>query len=172
MLGNLFNLFVSFFKVGLLSFGGAYSLLPIIETEVVRNNHWLSQDEFMRILGISEFIPGAISIKFATYTGYKTAGVLGVIVANIGNMIFPALIIIVAFYTISYFEKNAYFLKIFQGIKYAVIGMIIVIMFQYLFKGEFNYKSIIFLLLGAGLMIFKINPAIIVLISGILALII
>jgi len=166
MLIMLWNLFFSFMKVGMFSFGGAYSLIPVIETEVVKNHHWLSNDEFMRILGIVEFIPGAISIKFATYTGYKEAGIAGAIAANFGNMVFPALLMIVVFYTLTHFEKNPYVIKAFQGIKYAVIGMIVVIMFQYLFKDSFNYKLLFFLILGGLLIFLKVHPALIVGISA------
>ncbi len=76
---TLLQLFLSFLKVGSFSFGGAYSLLPLIEREVVTNNHWLSKEEFLRVLGMVEIFPGAISIKFATYTGYKTGGILGAV---------------------------------------------------------------------------------------------
>ncbi|MFH1051282.1 MAG: chromate transporter [bacterium] len=169
---QVWQLFISFLKVGMLSFGGAYSLIPVIETEVVKNHHWLSNDEFMRILGIVEFIPGAISIKFATYTGYKTAGIAGAIAANLGNLIFPAFLMIIVYYTLLHFEKNPYVIKIFQAIKYAVIGMIVVIMFQYLFKGTFNNKLIIFLLIGGLLIFFKVHPAIIVAISAFIGVLI
>lgn len=169
---QVWELFVSFLKVGMLSFGGAYSLIPVIETEVVKNHQWLTNDEFMRILGIVEFIPGAISIKFATYTGYKTAGIAGAIAANFGNMVFPAGLMIVIYYTLSHFEKNQYVIKAFKGIKYAVIGMIVVIMFQYLFKGTFNYKFLLFLAIGGILLYFKIHPAIIIVISALMGVII
>ena len=87
------ELFISFFKVGSFSFGGAFSLIPLIEKEVVQNHNWLSQDDFLKVLGMAEVFPGAISIKFATYTGYKVAGIPGAIVANLGNFIMPATII-------------------------------------------------------------------------------
>jgi len=169
MLINLLNLFVSFFKVGLLSFGGAYSLIPIIEAEVVKNNQWLGQDEFLKILSISQFVPGAISIKFATYAGYKVAGIPGALVANLGNMMIPAVIIIGAYYSITYFEKNEVFNRIFDGIKYAIVGMIIVIMFQYMFKGSFNLKTLSFVIIGVVLTLLKVHPAYIVVLAGFLA---
>lgn len=172
MLLTLWDLFFSFLKVGMLSFGGAYSLLPVIEREVVVNHGWLTADEFMRTLGIVEIVPGAISIKFATYTGYKTAGILGAIAANLGNLIFPALLMIGLFYTLNHFEKNPKVMKAFQAIKYAIIGMIIVIMVQYFFKGQFQYKIIIFLVVGAVMTYFHIHPAFIVLGVGLLSLII
>ncbi len=169
MLTDLVNLFISFFKVGLLSFGGAYSLIPIIEAEIVNNNQWMTQDEFLQVLGVVQVVPGAISIKFATYAGFKVAGVPGAIVANLGNLLFPALVMVVAYYAISFFQNNFYFDKIFYGIKYVVIGMIIMLMFQYMFKNELNTKAILFIVLGLVLTFFKIHPAFIVLLAGLLA---
>lgn len=171
-MSGIWDLFLSFLKVGMFSFGGAYSLIPIIESEVVKNHHWLSHDEFLKVLGIVEFVPGAISIKFATYIGYKQAGILGAIAANLGNMIFPAGLMIILFYAMSYFEKNSMFSKAVSAMKYAVIGMIIMIMFQYLFKGTFSYKHVLFLLLGVLLVFLKLHPALIVAISGILGILI
>jgi chromate transporter len=156
----------------MLSFGGAYSLIPVIENEVVKSNNWLSPDEFLRVLGIVEFVPGAISIKFATYTGFKIAGIPGVIAANMGNLVFPATLMIFIYFSISYFEKNQYFIKAFQAIKYAVIGMIIVIMSQYLFKGPVSYKHLILLVVGGILIFFKVHPALIVAISAVLGILI
>lgn len=173
MFETLFNLFFSFLKVGLFSFGGAYSLIPVIETEVVKNHEWLNSDEFLKILGMVEVIPGAISIKFATYTGYKIAGIPGALAANLGNLLVPFILIFAVVYFYDRFEKNEYFLKAFNGIKFAVIGMIIGIMFQYLIKNYLDYRNIIFLALGLALiLIFKLHPAAIVLAAGILALLI
>ncbi len=166
----LFNLFFSFVKVGLVSFGGAYSLIPVIEAEVVKNNKWLSPEEFLRVLGMVEVIPGAISIKFATYTGYKTAGIPGALAANLGNIVMPFILILAAAFLYQKFEKNIYFNKAFNGIKFAVIGMIIAVMFQYLIKNYLDYRNIIFLLLGMTLiLLFKLHPAAVVVAAGILA---
>ena len=64
----LVNLFLSFFRVGLLAIGGAYSFLPLIEKEIVERYHWLTKEEFLDISGLVQIFPGAISIKYATYT--------------------------------------------------------------------------------------------------------
>lgn len=94
MIETLLNLFIAFLKVGSFSFGGAYSPTTLIEKEVVANHQWLTKDEFLKVLGMVEVFPGAISIKFATYRGFKSAGILGVIVANLGNLFTPALLIL------------------------------------------------------------------------------
>lgn len=167
----LLKLFLSFLKVGSFSFGGAYSLIPLIEKEVVTNHNWLTHDEFLKVLGMVEVFPGAISIKFATYTGFKIGGVFGAIIANIGNMIMPAGIIMLAAYFSVHLEKNIQFQKAVTGIKFAVVGMIAAIMYQYAVKNYVEWKSMIFLLLGAALIIaFKLHPAYVVIIAGIIAL--
>ncbi len=167
----LLKLFLSFLKVGSFSFGGAYSLIPLIEKEVVANHNWLTHDEFLKVLGMVEVFPGAISIKFATYTGFKIGGVFGAIAANIGNMIMPAGIIMLATYFSVYLEKNIQLQKAITGIKFAVVGMIAAIMYQYAVKNYVEWKSMIFLLLGAALIIaFKLHPAYVVIIAGIIAL--
>ena len=165
------ELFISFVKVGSFSFGGAYSLIPLIEKEVVQNHNWLSQDDFLKVLGMAEVFPGAISIKFATYTGYKVAGIPGAIVANIGNFIMPATIIMVATYFYSQFDKNEYVIKIFTGIKFAIVGMIAAIMYQYAVKNFVDVQSLLFLAIGALLiLIFNLHPAYVVIIAGVLAI--
>src|SRR3989338_5322231 len=96
MIVILINLFLAFLRVGLFAIGGAYSFLPLIEKEVVQRHHWLTREEFLDVQGITQVFPGAISIKYATYTGYKMAGFLGAFLANLGNFLAPALLIIFA----------------------------------------------------------------------------
>ncbi|MBI2419043.1 MAG: chromate transporter [Ignavibacteriales bacterium] len=159
MIDTLINLFVAFLKVGSLSFGGAYSLIPIIEKEIVNNHHWLDSEEFLKVLGMAEIFPGAISIKFATYTGYKSAGILA------------ALVILLAYHFYSYFQDNRYVVKAFKGIKFIVIGMILAIMYQYTLKTGNSMKGYFLLAAGAALIIlFKINPAFVVVIGAVLGM--
>ena len=173
MIETLLKLFLSFLKIGSFSFGGAYSLIPLIEREVVTNNQWLSKEEFIKMLGVVEVFPGAISIKYATYTGYKTAGVAGIIAANLGNMFVPLTIMLLIFYFYSAFEKNKLVIKAFDGIKLAVIGMILGIMFQYFMNWVTDFKGVLFVAVGLLLvLVLKLHPAYIVIIAGILGILI
>ena len=170
-MNDLIDLYLSFLKVGTFSFGGAYSLIPIIEREIVKAHPWLTQDEFLRILSMVEVFTGAISIKFATYTGYKTAGIPGAIIANLGNMTVPMILILTASYFYPFIERNPVFLKAFEGIKYAVLGMILAIVYQYTLKNFSDWKNLIFLGTGFSFTLFlNLHPVFIVLISGVLAL--
>src|SRR3989338_5924673 len=126
----LVNLFLAFFRVGLLAIGGAYSFLPLIEKEVVERYHWLTKEEFLDISGIVQIFPGAISIKYATYTGYKMAGFLGAIIANLGNILAP--VILIAFASALYLRyKQVPMIKFaFEAIRIAIFAMIIAVAFQ------------------------------------------
>ena len=80
----LFQLFFSFSKIGAFAFGGGYAMLPLIEHEIVINHHWITYNEFIDIIGISQMTPGPIAINASTFVGYKVGGVLGSITGTIG----------------------------------------------------------------------------------------
>jgi chromate transporter len=170
---DLVKLFLSFLKVGSLSFGGAYSLLPVIENETVVHHGWLSSEEFLKVLSMVEIIPGAISIKFATYTGYKVAGVPGVIAANLGNLTAPVVLISLAAYFYNYIESHEYIKSALSGVKFAILGMILAIVYQYTVKSYNDWLGLFFLAAGFVLTVFfKMNPVYIVGITGFAAIVI
>ena len=161
----LLKLFTAFLKISLFAFGGAYSFVPLIEREVVQNNQWLSKTEFLEVLGIVKVFPGAISIKFATYTGYKVAGVPGAVVANFANILAPVLFIMTVSFLYSKY-KDVSFVKGSLGmIQYAVFAMIISVGFQLVDKvGIFQFKNMLVVLIALALFtLTKIHPAFIIL---------
>ena len=111
-------------KIGALTFGGGYAMIPIIEEEVSRKRKWISQIEILDILAIAESTPGPIAVNAATYVGYKVGGILGSIVATLGLAI-PSFVII---FVISFFYKD--FMKwpilqaAFKGLKVGVIVLL------------------------------------------------
>ena len=116
----LLELFLTFAKIGLFTFGGGYAMLSVITDNCVDKKKWITQDDMMNITVIAETTPGPIAINCATFVGYRKAGVLGAIAATIG-VIVPSFVII---YIISSFLDG--FLEItvihcaFQGIKIGV----------------------------------------------------
>ena len=116
----LLNLFLTFAKIGLFTFGGGYAMLAMIENICVERKKWITHDEMMNITVIAESTPGPIAINCATFTGYKKAGFAGALSATLG-MIVPSFTII---YLISMFLDNFLQLTIianaFKGIKIAV----------------------------------------------------
>ena len=91
----LLELFIAFARVGVMTFGGGYAMLPIIEREIVDKRHWAELDEIMDYYAVGQCTPGVIAVNTATFIGYKLAGAAGGVVATIG-VVFPSLIIITA----------------------------------------------------------------------------
>jgi len=87
------DLFLTFAKVGVMTFGGGYAMLPILQREVVDNKHWATEEELMDYFAIGQCTPGVIAVNTATFIGQKNKGILGGIVATLG-VVFPSLIII------------------------------------------------------------------------------
>ena len=87
------ELFVSFFKVGLLTFGGGYAMLPMLQREVVEKRGWITEEQILDCYAIGQCTPGVIAVNTATYVGMLQAGPLGAACATLG-VIFPSLLII------------------------------------------------------------------------------
>lgn len=90
---DLINLYVSWFKMGLFTFGGGYAMLPMIQKEVIEKHHWATEDEIMDYYALGQVTPGIIAVNTATFVGYKIKGVIGGICSTLG-VISPSLIII------------------------------------------------------------------------------
>lgn len=116
----LIELFLTFAKVGLFTFGGGYAMISMIENACVERKQWITHDDMMNVTVIAESTPGPIAINCATFVGYRQKGIAGAVAATIG-MVLPSFVII---FLISIFLDN--FLEItlvanaFKGIKIAV----------------------------------------------------
>ena len=90
---RLFELFLAFAKVGVMTFGGGYAMLPILEREIVEAKGWASSEELMDYYAVGQCTPGVIAVNTATFIGKKNAGIPGAIFATLG-IVFPSLVII------------------------------------------------------------------------------
>ena len=90
---NLLTLFLSFAKVGVMTFGGGYAMIPILEREIVERHGWASSEELMDYYAVGQCSPGVIAVNTATFIGYKVGGNPGGIIATLG-VVFPSLVII------------------------------------------------------------------------------
>ena len=89
----LLKLFAAFARVGVLTFGGGYAMIPMLEREIVERRGWATSEELMDYYAVGQCTPGVIAVNTATFVGYKTAGNLGGVVATLG-VIFPSFVII------------------------------------------------------------------------------
>ena len=90
---KLWRLFLAFARVGVMTFGGGYAMIPILEREIVDRHGWASSEELMDYYAVGQCTPGVIAVNTATFIGYKTAGIPGGVVATLG-VIFPSVVII------------------------------------------------------------------------------
>ena len=93
MIKSLFQLFITFARIGGLTFGGGYAMLPMLQREVVKNHQWATEEELMDYYAVGQCTPGVIAVNTATFVGNKLFSTLGGIVATLG-VIFPSLVII------------------------------------------------------------------------------
>ncbi len=119
-MNKLLDLFLTFSKIGLFTFGGGYAMISIIEDNCVEKKQWITSDEMLDITVIAESTPGPIALNCATYVGYKQKRLLGAVIATLG-MILPSFIIILLISSIldNYLEIS-WISHAFKGIKCAV----------------------------------------------------
>lgn len=169
----LVNLFLAFLRIGLFAIGGAYSFLPLIEREVVERYHWLTREEFLDVLGVIQIFPGAISIRYATYTGYKLAGIPGAILANLGNLLPSAIMIILVTIWYARYKDLPNVRSAFSMIQLAVFAMIIAVAFKLVdLHRIIQPGNLIAVTIFFALFLYtRIHPAFIIICAGILGVI-
>ena len=170
----LLKIFMVFSKISVLAFGGAYSFLPLIEHEVVENHNWLDKPEFLEIAGLTKLFPGAISVKFATYTGYKVAGIPGVIIANFATLLPPILFVVFISLVYSKYKDISYVKGGLEMIQYSVFAMIISIAFRLVDRQHiFETKYLLVVIVSLVVFLFtKTHPGLVILGAGLLGAII
>lgn len=165
---ELLFLFFTFAKVGVMTFGGGYAMLPILQREVVENKGWATEEELADYFAIGQCTPGVIAVNTATFIGRKQSGIAGGIAATLG-IVFPSLVIISLLAgVITQFSELTWVKNAFAGIRVCVC----VLIFNAVWK--LGQKSIvdwwtagIFTLVAAGAILTKISPVAFVLFAAV-----
>ncbi|WP_432204516.1 chromate transporter [Cetobacterium somerae] len=172
-----FILFYEFFKVGIFSFGGGLAMLPLMQDVVFRQN-WLTEQQFLDIIAISQVTPGPIAINTATFVGHQVAGIPGALVATFSSALPSFIVIIIVasfFYKIKNNPKKEYF---FRGVKPVTLALIsfagIIVAKPTFFVNNYSQSlkaTLIFIIVFLGTKyITKINPIIILLSTSLLGI--
>ena len=132
----LLELFLTFAKIGLFTFGGGYAMIVQIKEVVVERKGWLDEEELMQVITVAESTPGPIAINMATYVGYKKKGILGSVMATLGVVLPSLLLLFVISLCLDEFMKNKYVAYAFTGIKCGVAFLILRAGFDMLKKLE------------------------------------
>ncbi len=164
------QLFYTFFKIGLFGFGGGYGMLSLIQHEVVEKHSWLSATEFTDIVAISQMTPGPIGINSATYVGYwAVESIFGALIATFA-VVLPSFIIILSLcYFFSKFKNNDNVKNVMKGLRIAVIGVIAAAALLLMNHANFIDK-ISWIIFGIAFLLskyLKIHPILVILLAGI-----
>lgn len=144
---ELAELFITFFKIGIVTFGGGLTMLPLLERVLVKEKKWVSMDEILDYYSIAQTTPGIIAVNVSTFVGHKRAGTAGGIVATLG-MVTPSVIIIAVIAKfISNFEQIEWVKKAMKGINASVAGLLTYAVFSLCKK---NLKSVMSVVLFAA----------------------
>ncbi len=164
---TLWELFIAFAKVGVMTFGGGYAMIPILEREIIDNHGWATEEELMDYYAVGQCTPGIIAVNTATFIGNKIRGVLGGIVATIG-MVFPSLVIItVIAAALTNFADIPAVKSAFAGIRVCVCVLIFNAVIK-LWKKAVTDKGALVLCLAVFLLsaFFDISPVVFVLLCA------
>lgn len=169
----LLDLFFTFAKIGGLTFGGGYAMLPMIQKEIVENKKWATEEEVINYYAVGQCTPGIIAVNTATFIGYKIKGVIGGIIATLG-VVFPSFVIIML---IASFLSNFADLPIvqhaFSGVRVVVVALILDSIIKI---GKTSVNNIIALMIAISAFIlgvvFNVSAIYIVIITAVIGLII
>ena len=161
------ELFITFAKMGVLTFGGGMAMLPILQREVVENKHWADEEELTDYFALGQCTPGIIAVNTATFIGQKLYGTVGGILATLG-VVFPSLVIISLLAgLINNFADLAWVQNAFAGIQVCVCVLIFNAVVKLLKKSVVDKRTlVIFLLVLAGGCLLDVSPVVFVLLSA------
>lgn len=169
----LLELFFTFAKVGVMTFGGGYAMLPILQREVVESKKWATEDELTDYFAIGQCTPGVIAVNTATFIGQKLGGILGGIVATLG-VVFPSLVIISLLAgIIEAFSHIVWVQYAFGGIRVCVCVLILNAVVKLLKKSVVDIPTaIIFAIVALGSITLDVEPVIFVLLAAVSGIVI
>ncbi|OLN25484.1 chromate transporter [Desulfosporosinus metallidurans] len=120
----MFEIFLVFFRISPMTFGGGFAMIPIMEDKMVNNKKWLSRENLVDIFAVSQSLPGAIAVNSATFVGYQIGGVLGALSAMLGIVLPTFGIIILLAALLGSFQHNLHVQAALQGIRPVVVALI------------------------------------------------
>lgn len=163
----LVDLFVTFAKIGVMTFGGGYAMLPMLQREVVENKHWATEEEIMDYYAVAQCTPGVIAVNIATFVGQKYKGIWGSIIATLG-VVFPSLVIISALAgVIEAFSHLVWVKNAFGGIRICVCVLILNAVVKLLKKAVVDWWTLgIFVVVTLGSLFIPVSPVAFVLLAA------
>lgn len=172
-MGLNLKLFTTFFKIGMFTFGGGWAMISIVQREVVDKNKWLTNDEFLDLITVTQSLPGILAVNMSVVIGDRLSKLKGSLAAAFGTIL-PSFLIILAiaiFLTPETIKNNDILTRIFMGIRPAVVALILVPVITTAKASKINYKTALIpifvaILIWLGLPVIS-NPILYIFLGGI-----
>lgn len=163
------EMFIVFFKIGCLAFGGGLAVIAILQKEIVELKQWVSNDELTDIMAISQTLPGIIFVNSATMIGYRKKGIIGSMISTLASILPTFILILILTFSIWGFTDNIIVRKAFTGILLGVTVLIINSIRKTWETAIKNYSDILLALLATVLLLFtNVNVVLIILLIAVL----
>ena len=169
---SLLNLFLTFAKIGAMTFGGGYAMLPVIEKELIDKKKWMTRQDLMDFFAVSQVTPGVIAVNTASLLGYQKRRILGSVFATLG-IIAPSVIIItaIALLLTKYISAEVTD-RLFYSIRICVAALIVHALFPFFKKGIINlFTAALFAFSLIIYFAFRVSPALLVIFCALAAII-
>lgn len=159
----LYQLFISFFQIGLFTFGGGYAMLPMLERITVKKHQWLTQQELLEIITVGQMTPGTIAINVATFIGIKLGRFKGAMVASFAVILPSFIIVTLIYYLFGHSFDDPILQKAFFGAKAAVAALILTAVINMFKTGVKGFLSLILFILAFVLLFLGVHPILVIL---------
>lgn len=160
------DLFVTFFKIGLFTFGGGYAMLPMLEAEVVNKKHWASYEELMDYFAVGQCTPGVIAVNTATFIGYNKRKVPGALVATAGVICPSIVIILIIASLLTTFAQEPIVQHALSGIQVAVCVLILQAVIKLFKAGVKNIWGVVIFALALVCSYLSLVPTVVIVIAA------
>lgn len=163
------DIFWSFLKVGAFTIGGGYAMIPLMQRELVTRHGWLSDEDFMDEVALSQAMPGVFAVNMASMTGYRLRGVRGAVVATVGNVLMPIVFILALAVFFRTFRDNPVVERIFMGLRPAVVALVAAPVFTMARNAKVRWSNVWIPVASALLIwLFGVSPIVVVLAAALL----
>lgn len=163
------DIFLSFFKVGTFTIGGGYAMIPLMQRELVERHRWLTAEEFLDYVALSQAMPGVFAVNMATVVGQRLRGLRGAVTAIVGNIVMPIVFILLLALFFRAFRDNVIVSRIFLGLRPAVVALIAAPVFTLARSAKVSWRNVWIPILSALLIwLLGVNPVLVVLAAALL----
>ena len=156
---TLWQLFVSFFKIGSFTIGGGYAMIPLMEWELVDRRQWIDREEFLDVLSVAQALPGVFAVNMATAIGFRFRGFRGAVAAIIGTTLVPIAVILLLAMCLTQFRDNPGVERFLRGVRPAVVALIAAPVFRLAKTAGLSWNNVWIPLLAVVLIVvFGLSP--------------